>query len=343
MVAPKNSSKDRAAPGAPDTSRLQSADETTQQLDAFDAELAELKARHDQYFLGLERTEPIKDRERLKKRLNALRTSHIRNAGLKFRVQGLWQKYLSYERMWLRVAREIEEGTYHRHLSKARRRRGAQESRAQAPGSSERAKPDALELDDDFAIDEGDLQAALTAATAAADARAQQPKTDPELPAARPPRPPPPPSGAARPPPPPPAARRADSFPELTMPAPHPPPRPPAAPPPRPPGAPPAVPPASSASARPPPPPPAGVRRSSAPPRTVTGALPDDKMRAIYNAYVSAKRQCRESTEGITFDSVAKTINTQTPALMKAHNAKAVDYKVVIKNGKAQLKAVPRT
>ena len=66
-------------------------------------------------------------------------------------------------------------------------------------------------------------------------------------------------------------------------------------------------------------------------------------MRAIYNAYVSAKRQCKESTDGITYESVSKTINTQTPELLKQHNAKAVDFKVVIKNGKATLKAVPRT
>ena len=86
--------------------------------------------------------------------------------------------------------------------------------------------------------------------------------------------------------------------------------------------------------ARPPPPP--GAARPG-------GALPDDKMRAIYNAYVAAKRQCKESTDGITYESVSKTINTQMPEMMKQHNAKAVDFKVVIKNGKATLKAVPRT
>ena len=65
-------------------------------------------------------------------------------------------------------------------------------------------------------------------------------------------------------------------------------------------------------------------------------------MRAIYNAYVSAKRQCKESTDGITYESVSKTINTQTPELLKQHNAKAVDFKVVIKDGKAVLRAVPK-
>ena len=86
------------------------------------------------------------------------------------------------------------------------------------------------------------------------------------------------------------------------------------------------------------PPPPPGAR-----PPGAGGALPDDKMRAIYNAYVAAKKQCKESTDGITYETVSKTINTQMPEVMKQHNAKAVDFKVVIKNGKATLKAVPRT
>ena len=65
-------------------------------------------------------------------------------------------------------------------------------------------------------------------------------------------------------------------------------------------------------------------------------------MRAIYDAYVSAKRRCNESTTGITYDNLAATLRKQAPSLMQKHNASAIDFKVVIKGGKAVLKAVPR-
>jgi len=362
MVAPKNSLKDKPAL---EKDRLQSADETQKQVDGFDSELAELKARYDQYFLGLERTEPLKDRESFKKRLNALRTSHIRNTGLKFRVQALWQKYMSYERMWQRIAREIEEGTYSRDLFKARMRNRKREKRADGKPNE---AGEADEADDSLRIDEaemaelgsGDLQAALAAATQAVEARKAPPpppKSEPKAPPPEPvlvrpasapavPKPPPPPPGAAaanrpvsnpaaaRPPPPPPgaaAANRPVSTPGAVRP-----------PPPPPPGAAAGNRPVSAPGAVRPPPPP-GAPRAPAPAAGGRGGVPDEKMRAIYNAYVAAKRQCRESTDGLTYESVSKTINQQMPELMKQHQAKAVDFKVVIKNGKATLKAVPRT
>ena len=49
------------------------------------------------------------------------------------------------------------------------------------------------------------------------------------------------------------------------------------------------------------------------------------------------------STAGITFDSVANKIRSQIPQLIEKHGARAVDFKVVIKGGRAILKAVPYT
>ncbi|MBS2028412.1 MAG: hypothetical protein JST54_10945 [Deltaproteobacteria bacterium] len=438
MVAPKNAGKDKAAAVAAD--RLQAAEETQKQLEEYEAEVAELKAKHDQYFLGLERLEPIKERESLKKRLNALRTSHIRNTGLKFKAQSLWQKFLSYERMWMRIAREIEEGTYSRDLFKARMRG---EKRAKKEEKRDQAEAqENNEINEQELLAGGDLESALAEAASSVDkAKAREPKTDPHLQAAkaaepelvrplgsdeliRPksaavaPQPPPPPisskvSGAfpklppppppeaapkpvtdpqsARPPPPPPPpssktsgsfgklpppsspppgapTKTTGSFPKLGATPPPPPPQPGGLPssktsgsfprmPPPPPAEAGAKPVSNPAAVRPaPPPPPAAAGAKTGPavarppppppgarPGGAGGALPDDKMRAIYNAYMAAKKQCKESTDGITYESVSKTINTQMPEVMKQHNAKAVDFKVVIKNGKATLKAVPRT
>ena len=70
--------------------------------------------------------------------------------------------------------------------------------------------------------------------------------------------------------------------------------------------------------------------------------ISDDKLRAVYDAYVTAKRRCQEDTSKLSFESVAGNLRKQVPELMRQHNAKAVEFKVVIKDGKATLKAVPK-
>ena len=48
------------------------------------------------------------------------------------------------------------------------------------------------------------------------------------------------------------------------------------------------------------------------------------------------------TTRAITLDSVASSLKKQVPELMKQHNAKSVEFKVVIKDGKAILRALPK-
>jgi hypothetical protein len=102
-------------------------------------DLEELKARYDQYFLGVERKEPVRQRDELRKRVLRVKEAFTRNTGLKFRIQTLHARFLSYERMWLRSAREKEEGTYRRDLFKARlhraNREGAPEPAPEAPAA----------------------------------------------------------------------------------------------------------------------------------------------------------------------------------------------------------------
>jgi hypothetical protein len=95
-------------------------DELEAQTKEIEDDLEELKARYDQYFLGVERREPSRQREELRKRVLRVKEAFTRNTGLKFRIQTLHARYLSYERLWLRSAREKEEGTYRRDLFKAR-------------------------------------------------------------------------------------------------------------------------------------------------------------------------------------------------------------------------------
>ncbi len=65
-------------------------------------------------------------------------------------------------------------------------------------------------------------------------------------------------------------------------------------------------------------------------------------MKAIFDAYVMAKKRCNEDVSKLSLDSLSQTLRKQVPALMKQHNAKSVEFKVVIKDGKAILRALPK-
>jgi len=205
-------------------------------------EIEELKVKYEMYFLGTERREPVRWREDVKKKVLRAKTAFTRNTGLRFKIQSLHARFISYERLWLRSGREKEDGTYRRDLFKARLRAAG----AAAPAGKGGAED----------VDVSDLAPA---------------------PAQRAP-------AAARPPPPA---------------------RPPAA-------------------ARP-------------------GQIGDAQMRELYDAYVSAKRRCNEDVSKLSYEAVSKSVSKQIPDLMDRYKAKSVDFKVVIKDGKAILKAIPKT
>ncbi len=221
-------------------------DELTETCAALEAELEELKVKYEMYFLGVERLEPAKIRDDLRRNIARLKTAFTRNTGLRFRIQSLHARYLSYERLWLRAAREKEEGTYRRDVVKARMRQ--HEEPPGKPGAPGKVQEEAEQVD---------------------------------------------------------LSQFVQKAPPAT-PVPGPPPR-------------------------------------AAPTASAAGGLGDPQMRALYDAYVEAKRRCNEDVSRITYDAVAKSVQKQIPEIMTRYKAKAVDFKVVIKGGKAILKAVPKT
>jgi hypothetical protein len=228
-------------------------------------DLEVLKARFEMYFLGIERREPVREREGMKRRVAKLKGEFVRNTALKFRIQTLHARFLSYERMWLRAAREKEEGVYRRDLQRARRH-------AQSEVVREEAKAKARET----------FSGAKPAELAGA--------------------------GAVKPAVPPAAA-----------------------------SAPAAVPPAPAAA---PPPPPAPAPAATAP------ALPTSvsalQVRELYEALVATKKRCGEDVSRISYEAVARTVAKQVPELMSKFGARSVEFKVVVKDGKAVLKAIPK-
>ena len=447
-------------------------------------ELAGLRVAYEQYFLGNERLPPTRAHEDLKKRLIKLKSGLVRNTAAKFRISSLHNKFLTYERLWMRTLQEIEAGTYKRDLYKAKRR-------TQKPGASGEKGKEAYDITEE--IDELVEEIADIIPNEPKPAAAgSQPRfiprpVDPE-PGAVPFRPVPssapsvpavvpavaptvkpvaasgstpfrgspsvaplpsvpsvvppvatPAKGSAAVPPGATPSKGTATIPPGATPSKGTATIPPGATPSKgtatiPPGATPSkgtasappggtpskgtatVPPggtpsrgttippgrgvpafgapaqstsgiaaalesltdeplgtpaapaakntsrppasmASSAASRPgtassagsKPGTPAAAKPASSPsspPRSAgapaSNQLSDDKLKAVYDAYVTAKRRNQEDTSKMSYESVAANLRKQVPELLKQHGAKSVEFKVVIKDGKATLKAVPK-
>lgn len=94
---------------------------TPREIEALENELEELRVAYEKYFLGVERKIPDKKHEEVARKIRTMAETFTPNTALRFRLQNLKAKLISYEYYWKRVLREIEEGTYHRHLYRMRR------------------------------------------------------------------------------------------------------------------------------------------------------------------------------------------------------------------------------
>ena len=85
-----------------------------QQLDAMDEALVNLRVLYEKYFLGIDRKPPDRERKQVSDTMRVLKTTMVKNTALKFRINTMFAKLISMERLWDRTLREIEEGTYKR-------------------------------------------------------------------------------------------------------------------------------------------------------------------------------------------------------------------------------------
>ncbi|MFY2556264.1 MXAN_5187 C-terminal domain-containing protein [Corallococcus terminator] len=374
------SSASKSSAGKPQADSS-SSEAVLQECEALEAELAILRNLYEQYFLGNERHPPTRAHDDLKKRVMRLKTGFIRSTAAKFRVGSIHGKYLTYERLWARTLQEIEAGTYRRDLFKARRRaevRGTSTNKDPKKGVVELPE-DISDMDFEEVeeilrprpANEPQVPPAAAAASVGTPFRGT-PSVPSVTPAVAPVSTPPaarasgvpgvapmtsggmpsvapvtgtPPRGLPTVAPV--TGTPARGLPTVTSPLGSAPAKAPATVPPgmaaRPvstvPPARPSVPPGAAPSR---PPAPVAANASKPPSSAGGGGMSDDKLRAVYDAYVTAKRRCQEDTSKISYESVAATLRKQVPELLKQHNAKAVEFKVVIKDGKASLKAVPK-
>ena len=289
-----------------------------QECDAIEADLAALKVTYEQYFLGMERTPPTRTYEELKKRVERLKNSFVRNTGAKFRVQAVAAKFVSYERLWQRTLQEIENGTYKRDMFKAKRKAQTAPDKAR---SSQNKVVDLTE-EADFEVVEESSSKAKGAVPSVAPMVPPVPSVEPVpfrgvVPSVAPLVPPVAPVSGT--------PARGTGLPSIA------------------PLVPPVAPAIAPVAARPPGTGPRPAVPAVRPPSAGSASdLSDDKLKTVYDAYVAAKRRNKEDTSKMSYDNIAASLRKQVPELMKQHGAKAVEFKVVIKDGKAVLKAVPK-
>ena len=120
-----------------------------------------LRVLYEQYFLGFEKLEPTIPRKDVDRRFAILRKEQIRNTALRFRLNVVTQKYNTYSMYWIRICRQIENGTYTKHLKRAQKRFGKDGRAAEdsvdvdiAAFEIDEDAVDALMRDDDSAFDD---------------------------------------------------------------------------------------------------------------------------------------------------------------------------------------------
>jgi hypothetical protein len=97
-------------------------EEVEKQIGDLEVAVDRLRSLYDQYFMGFEKLEPGVPRKDVDRRIYVLRKEQIRNTAQRFRFQMLLQRYNTYQSHWQRICREIDNGTYKRHLARAEKR-----------------------------------------------------------------------------------------------------------------------------------------------------------------------------------------------------------------------------
>lgn len=113
------------------------------ELQLIETDFKALEISYEQYFMGIERFEPAKERQILALRLRRMLNTHIPQTDLRFRLQNVNSRFQSYSAYWDRILRLIEEGRYQRQLSHMK---WAQQLGAKTPEQpSPTESPDPLE------------------------------------------------------------------------------------------------------------------------------------------------------------------------------------------------------
>jgi hypothetical protein len=76
--------------------------------------------------------------------------------------------------------------------------------------------------------------------------------------------------------------------------------------------------------------------------RAVVPGMDEEQTRELYRRFVEAKRLLGQPVEGLKYEQVVATLQKQAPKILADHKASAVEFHVVVKDGKVILKASPK-
>ena len=92
---------------------------TEEELKQLEIKLGQLKLEYEKYFLGNRPTEPAQMRSEVQKIIIRWSNTRITNTAQRFKFNSLNGRFQAFKRQWDSVLRQIEAGTYKRHLFKA--------------------------------------------------------------------------------------------------------------------------------------------------------------------------------------------------------------------------------
>jgi hypothetical protein len=87
------------------------------ELQIIETDFKALEIAYEQYFMGIERFEPAKERQIIALRLRRIINAYTPQTDLRFRLQNVNSRFQSYSSYWDRILRLIEEGRYLRQIS----------------------------------------------------------------------------------------------------------------------------------------------------------------------------------------------------------------------------------
>ena len=278
-----------------------------------------LKVLYEQYFMGIEKMEPQVARKEVTRTMLTLQQQYIRNTALRFKFNTMLQKWQLYITYWNRTLREIENGTYVRHLQKAKRkaeREGRElpaemrfdkvrppsgtfnldeDTKDSAPSfldiDTGTGKPAAAKKDHDFDLEEVFDRVAPSESKRPAPVPASVPA---------PASPPPPPTGHPKPAP---ASR--------------------------------AAPPAPPSLPNQPPPPPSAAMLPKIP------GMSEPELRSLHQRYVDAQK-ASGAAASVKYETLVNSLAKQVPSVLSKPGVKGVRFDVSVENGKPILRAIPQ-
>jgi hypothetical protein len=115
-----------------------------EELKLLEIKLNQLKLDYEKYFIGTRPTEPAQLRSEIQKTIIKWSNTRITNSALRFKFNSMNGRYQAFKRQWDGVLRQIEAGTYKRHIFKANlheRERGLAEEAPELGAHSTAAAP----------------------------------------------------------------------------------------------------------------------------------------------------------------------------------------------------------